>query len=157
MPDNQVLFRIGGESWTLAGVCLTLAGLLFVSSLALLLLLLARYGHKRRLAGREASQVAFNAGDRHEVGSIHGPAVGAEAQLSVSIGDLRRAHRSGDRLMFWGMPAMLMGWSAAFGLGSFALALWMGEWMPLLGLIVLVPMFLIAGFMPWAALHTKLE
>jgi hypothetical protein len=48
--------------------------------------------------------------------------------VSFSIGDLRRAHRVGDRLTFWGVPALLMTWSGAFGLCSLALALWTHEY-----------------------------
>jgi hypothetical protein len=158
MPENRVLFEIGTEPWTLAGVCLVLGLGMFVVAGSLMALLLVRYGRVRRLRGYEASRVAFNA-DRigGEIRPIHGPATGVEVRVTFTIGDLRRAHRQGDRLMFWGGPAMLMSWSTAFGLSSFAGAVAMREYGFLAGYVVLVPMFLIAGFMPWAAIHTELE
>jgi hypothetical protein len=63
MPDNQVLFQIGGDWWTLAAVCLALGLALLAIGAGLLTLLLARHGRTTRLHGHEASRVAFNAGN----------------------------------------------------------------------------------------------
>jgi len=157
MPDDRVLLDVGGEPWTLSFVCLLLALASFVLSGILFALLVRRHGKIRRLTGREASSVAFNADKLGEVRSIHGPAHGVEARVRFTIGDLRRAHQTGDRLLFWGGPAMMTTWSGGFGLLSLWGALVTGETMILVGYVVIIPLFLIACFMPWAAVYTKLE
>jgi hypothetical protein len=157
MPDNRVLFQMGAEPWTLATVCLALGLGLLVTHGVLLTLLLVHHGRVRRLNGREASRVAFNTGKTGELSTIHGPAVGVEVRVSFTIGDLRRARQAGDRLVFYGAPAMLMTGSAAFALLLLAFALAISDYVMLVGYVVLVPMFLIACFMPWAAVYTKLE
>jgi hypothetical protein len=158
MLDNRVLFHVGSRPWTLAAVCMVLGVVLLVVGGSLLAALLVRHGDSRRLTGREASRVAFNA-DRlgGELRPIHGPATGVETRVSFSIGDLRRARESGDMLMFWAVPVMLTTWSAGFAFMSLAAAVWARAPVILAGLIVLVPMFLVGCFMPWAAIYTKLE
>lgn len=158
MLENRVLLDIGGKPWTLGAACMVLALALLVIGGGLLAVLLVRFGETRRLEGREASRVAFNA-DRlgGEVRPIHGPAIGVERSMSFTIGDLRRARQAGDKLVFWGVPALMTTLSAGFGflvLGGAVLAR-----VPALlsGLIVVVPLFLLGCFMPWAAVYTKLE
>jgi hypothetical protein len=158
MPQNRVLFQIGTEPWTLAGFCVALGLAMLVIGAGLFTLLVVRHGRTRRLEGLEASRVAANAGPgRSDVGMNYGPAVGVEARLTFTIGDLRRAHRAGDDLMFWGAPAMMLAWIAGFGLSLFAAVVWLSESILLVGFILIVPMFLIVCFMPWAAVHTQLE
>jgi len=81
MPDNWVLFQIGGEPWTLAAVCLGLGVVLLLLAAGLFAVLVVRHGRTRRLVGREASGVAFNADKLGaELRTIHGPAKGVEAR-----------------------------------------------------------------------------
>lgn len=157
MPDDRVLFEVGGEPWTLSFVCLLLALASFVLAAILFTLVVRRHGKIRRLTGAEASSVAFNADKLGEVRSIHGPARGVEARVRFTIGDLRRAHQAGDHLLFWGGPAMAVSWCGGFGLLSLSGALATGEAMMLIGYTLLIPMLLIFCFMPWAAVYTKLE
>jgi hypothetical protein len=159
MLENRVLFLIGGKPWTLGASSAVLGLALLLIGGGLLALLLVRYGETRRLEGREASRVAFNA-DRlgGELRPIHGPAVGVESRVNFTIGDLRRARQTGDYVMFWGVPALMMTWSGGFGFLCLAGAVWARAPVLLAGLIVVVPMFLMGGFfMPWAAVYTKLE
>jgi hypothetical protein len=158
MLENRVLFDIGGKPWTLGGVCMVLALALLVIGGSLFAVLLVRHGETRRLEGREASRVAFNA-DRlgGELRPIHGPAIGVERRMSFTIGDLRRARQAGDNLVFWGVPALMTTLSAGFGFLVLGGAVLARAPALLSGLIVLVPMFLIGCFMPWAAVHTQLE
>jgi len=156
MLANPVLFQLGSWPCSLAAVCASLGVVLFVVGLGLLILLLVRHGRTRRLEPSEAREAAYQASQLGDL-AIHGPATGVESQLTVTIGDLRRAHRAGNRLMFWGMPLVLMTWSSGFALVVAAIAFWTGEAVLFVGYLVLVPMFLIAGFMPWAAVHTDLE
>lgn len=157
MPDDRVLFRIGGDPWTLSGACLLLGFSLLVIGGVLLAVLLVRHGRARRLVGREASRLAFNADKLGEIRPIHGPARGVEVRASFSIGALRRARRAGDDLTFWAVPAMLTTWSSGFALVSLAAAIFTREPVILAGYVILVPMFLVGCFMPWAAVNTKLE
>jgi hypothetical protein len=158
MLENKVLFHIGAKPWTLGGVYMVVGLALLAIAGGLLAVLLVRHGETRRLEGREASRVAFNA-DRlgGELRPIHGPAVGVEVRVSFTIGDLRRARQVGDYLVFWGMPAFMTAWSAGFGFLCLGGAVLTNTPVLLVGFIVLVPMFLIACFMPWAAVHTQLE
>jgi hypothetical protein len=158
MLENRVLFHLGAKPWTLGGVYIVLGLVLLVIGGGLLALLLLRHGETRRLEGYEASRVAFNA-DRlgGELRPIHGPATGVEVRVSFTIGDLRRARQAGDNLVFWGMPAFMTTWSAGFGFLCLGGAVLTSTPVFLAGLIVIVPMFLIACFMPWAAVHTQLE
>jgi Flp pilus assembly protein TadB len=158
MVENRVLFDIGGKPWTLGGVYMVLALALLVIGGSLFAVLLVRHGETRRLEGREASRVAFNA-DRlgGELRPIHGPAIGVERRMSFTIGDLRRARQAGDNLVFWGVPAFMTTLSAGFGCLCLGGAVLTNTPVFLVGFIVLVPMFLIACFMPWAAVHTQLE
>jgi hypothetical protein len=158
MFENRVLFHIGAEPWTLVAVCTVLGLTLFVIGGSLMALLLVRYGETRRLEGREASRVAFNADRIGELRPIHGPAIGVERRMSFTIGDLRRARAAGDNLVFWGVPAWMTTLSAGIGFLCLAGAVLIRT--PALFfacLIALVPMFLIACFMPWAAVYTQLE
>lgn len=158
MLENRVLFHIGAEPWTLGGVYMVLGFALLVIGGSLMALLLVRYGETRRLEGREASRVAFNA-DRlgGELRPIHGPAVGVERRMNFTIGDLRRARQAGDYVMFWGAPALMMTWSAGFGFLCLAAVVFTNTPALLVSFIAIVPLFLIACFMPWAAVHTQLE
>lgn len=158
MLENRVLFHVGAKPWTLAGVYMVIALPLLVIGGSLLAALLVRHGETRHLEGREASRVAFNA-DRlgGELRPIHGPATGVEVRVRFSIGDLRRAHQAGDNLVFWGVPAIMATLSGGFGFLCLGGALLTHTPVLLAGLVVLVPMFLIACFMPWAAIHTQLE
>jgi hypothetical protein len=157
MLENPVLVEIGSERWTLAGVCLLAGGVLFVASGSLLAVLLVRYGKARRLTGTEASRVALHSKRSTDMNLVHGPAVGGEVRASFSIGDLRRARQAGNWLVFWGVPITLMGWTSSFGLATFAYMLWTGDYVIAVAYTVLGPLFLIACFMPWAAVYTKLE
>jgi len=158
MLENRVLFHIGGKPWTLGGACMVLGLALLVIGGSLLAVLLVRHGETRRLDGREASRVAFNA-ERlgGELRPIHGPATGAEVRVSFTIGDLRRAHQAGDNLVFWGVPAFMTTLSTAFAFLCVGGALLTNTPVMLVSFVVLVPIFLIACFMPWAAVHTQLE
>jgi hypothetical protein len=158
MFENRVLFHIGAEPWTLGACSMVLGLTLLVIGGGLLTLLLVRYGETRRLEGREASRVAFNS-DRlgGELRPIHGPAIGVESRVSFTIGDLRRARQAGDYVMFWGAPAFMMTWSGGFGFLCLAGAVLTNTPVLLVSFIAIVPMFLIACFMPWAAVHTQLE
>lgn len=157
MLEDRVLFHVGGESWTLSSTSLVLGLALIVFGGILLALLLARHGQRRRLVGRDASGIAFNAEKLGELRTIHGPARGVEIRVRFTIGDLRRARQAGDSLVFWGVPAMLTTLCSGFCLVSLWGALVMGEAMLLSGYVLLIPMFLIACFMPWAAVYTELE
>jgi len=158
MLENPVLFQIGTRQWTLGPVCMLLGLVLLLIAGGLFAVLVVHHGQTRRLDADEASRVAFNAGRApSELAPIHGPARGVEARVSFTIGDLRRAHQTGDSLLFWGGPLLMMIWSAAFGLFCIGGAAWSRDAIPLLGLLVVVPMLLIAAFMPWAAVYTKLE
>jgi hypothetical protein len=77
--------------------------------------------------------------------------------MSLTIGDLRRAHQEGDRLLFWGAPAMMLGLSSGLGLAIVALWLATGDGVAFLAYVILVPLALSALFMPWAAVYTKHE
>jgi hypothetical protein len=159
MLENRVLFLIGAKPWTLVASSAVLGLALFLIAGCLLALLLVRHGETRRLEGREASRVAFNA-DRlgGELRPIHGPAIGVESRVSFSIGDLRRARQAGDYVVFWGAPGMLITGSAGAGFLCLAGAVLIRTPAIFLAtLIVLLPMFLIGCFMPWAAVYTKLE
>jgi hypothetical protein len=157
MFDDRVLFRVGGLAPTLSVTCLVLGLASLVVAGVLFALLAVRHGQRRKLSREEASRVAFNADQLGEVQLIQGPARGGEVRVSFTIGDLREARQTGDNLMFWGAPAMMMAWSLGFGLLCLWGALLMRESVILAGYVVIVPMFLIACFMPWAAVHTKLE
>jgi hypothetical protein len=158
MFQNPVLFQIGTRQWTLGPVCMLLGLMLLLIAGGLLAVLIVQHGETRRLDAREASRVAFNAGRApSELAPIHGPARGVEARVSFTIGDLRRARRAGDSLLFWGGPLMMMLWSAAFGLFCIGGAAWSRSAIPLWGLLVVVPLLLMAAFMPWAAVYTELE
>jgi len=158
MFENPVLFQIGTRQWTLGPVCMLLGVVLLLIAGGLFAVLVVHHGQTRQLDADEASRVAFNAGRApSELAPIHGPARGAEARVSFTIGDLRRAHQTGDSLLFWGGPLLMMLWSAAFSLFCIGPAVWLREAMWLLGLLATVPMFLMAAFMPWAAVYTKLE
>jgi hypothetical protein len=157
MLENPVLVEIGPEPWTPAGICLLAAGVLFVASGSLLAVLLVHYGKPRRLTRAEAIRVALHSKHSTETHLVHGPAAGVEVRARFSIGDLRRARRAGDRLVFWGVPLTLMGWTSSFGLAIFACMLWTRDYVIAVAYVVLVPMFLVACFMPWAAVYTKLE
>ncbi len=157
MPADRVLFSLGGQAWTLSLLCLVF-GLAFLAIGSFLFtVLLVRHGQRRKLTGREASHVAFHDDDPGYAGRIEGPARGVEVRMTFTIGDLRRAHQSGDRLVFWGVPATMTTLPFGLCLLSFWGALLMRDAVLLVGYLVLVPMFLIGCFMPWAALHTKLE
>lgn len=158
MLENRVLFHVGAKPWTLGAVYMVLALALLVIGGSLLAVLLARYGETRRLEGREASRVAFNA-DRlgGELRPIHGPATGVEVRVSFTISDLRRARQAGNDLVFWGVPAVMTTWSAGFGFLCLGGAVLTNTPACLVGFIVVVPLFLIGCFMPWAAVHTQLE
>jgi len=112
MLANPVLFQIGEWRCSLAAACSLLGLVLFVVGLCLIIVLLVRHGRARRLdsAGEVRYQGNLLGGEL----SIQGPTKEVEASVSFSIGDLRRAHRAGNRLVFWGVPAMLMTWSSAF-------------------------------------------
>jgi hypothetical protein len=157
MLENRVLFQIGAEPWTLAGACLALGAALVLMAAGLFVLLFRRHGRTRRLAGYEANRAAFGARTRGELPPNLGPALGVDARVRFTIGDLRRARQAGDHLLFWGGPAMMMAWIAGFGLAFFATMLWTRAYVLLLAYLMIVPMLLIIGFMPWAAIHTKLE
>lgn len=157
MPDNRVVFELGAEPWTLAGLCLVLGLGLVLLGGSLMAVLLIRHGRARRLDAQEASRVAFNADRLGEVRPIHGPAAGVEVRVSFSIGDLRRAREAGNRFVFWGVPGLLVAWSGGFGLLVSAAALWTGEGVLLAGHLVTVPLCAFGCFMPWAAVHTQLE
>jgi hypothetical protein len=77
--------------------------------------------------------------------------------VSFTISDLRRARAAGDNLVFWGVPAFITAWAAGFGFVSLAGAVLTNTPLMLVGLLVLVPMFLMGAFMPWAAVYTQLE
>jgi hypothetical protein len=157
MPDDRVLFRVGGLAPTLSVTCLVLGLASLVVAGLLFALLAVRHGQRRKLGGEEASRVAFNADKLGEVRSIHGPARGVEVRMSFTIGDLRKARQTGDNLVFWGVPAMMTAWSWGFGLLCLWGALLTRETAILIAYVVLIPIFLLGCFMPWAAVHTKLE
>jgi hypothetical protein len=157
MFDNKVIFHIGAEPWTLVAVCTVLGLTLFAIGGSLMALLLVRYGKTRRLEGLEASRVAFNADRIGELRPIHGPAIGVERRMSFTIGDLRRARAAGDNLMFWGVPAWMTTLYSGIGFLCVAGAVFTNEPVMLVSLIVIVPLFLIGCFMPWAAVYTQLE
>lgn len=160
MLENRLLFHVGSDAWTLAGACSALGFALLVVAGVLFTLLVRRNGYTRRLSGSEASALVFDGerlGLERRVPTVSGPAVGVEARVSFTIGDLRRARQAGNQLLFWGGPAMIMAWSAGFGFLLFAGSLWARESIVLVGFVIVGPMLLSGPFMPWAAVYTKLE
>lgn len=157
MLENRVILHLGTHAWTFAGVSLVVGLALVVTAAVLFTILLRQRGKTRVLVGAEASDIAFNVGRIGQAGAIQGPAIGAEVRLKFTIGDLRRAHQAGDRLFFWGAPAMFMAWVLGFGALLLALVVRLQDFVFLVGYVVVVPMALMGAFMPWAALHTDLE
>lgn len=86
-----------------------------------------------------------------------GPGAGVEGKVSFTIGDLRRARQSGDWLLFYGGPSMMIAWFASFSLLIWAFMVVTQEFVFAAAYIVLVPLLGIAIFMPFAAVWTDLE
>jgi hypothetical protein len=161
MPPNPVLFYVNGEPWRLAGVSLVTGAAMFVVWLALLAVMVRKYGQTRTLSAEEAAQVAIHPNEPSYVDrtiALRGPARGAEAQVSYSIGTLRAAWNTRDYWKFFGLPAFMFLCHVAFSLFIYGVGAAMQDWVPLVASsVVLVPMFVINGFMMWAAIYTKLE
>lgn len=161
MLKNVVLFTINGEPWRLLGVSFAASGILTVLWLSMLTVLLWRHGKSRSLSASEAARVAMHPAESSyvdETVTTHGPAMGKEWEVSMSIGDLRQAWRERDYFRFFGLPVTNLTAVAAFGTFTFAASVSTKSWIPFGGTcIILVPMALIFLFMPWAAVYTKLE
>ena len=161
MLTNQVIAERFGVAWTLARICalsggafLVLAGLLFV-------ILFKHVGGKvRRLSPTEAGYVSVYSAHRHYLPEpIESKGVGYGVELTANIDTLRKAARRGDWLTFWLWPALMS--SACVGLWllfmSMCMALDVPRFVAILATATLAPIFLIAWFMPWAAIYTKID
>ena len=160
---NYVVLYIGGEPWTLAGVCFFGGIATLVVWVVLIFLLTRRWGRMRALSTDEAARVAINAGDQSYVDRavpIHGPARGVEAKVQYSASTLREAWHAKDYERFFGLPAMGLMGVFAFELIWFSCYLAGGPkmWPVVIAVnVILVPIALGNLFLMWAALFTKLE
>jgi hypothetical protein len=161
MPENFVVFTVNGVDWRLARVCFTAAGVFFFTAGVLLTLVLRRYGNVRELSGSEAASVAMHAGETSEVDRAvthHGYATGKAVEVSMSIGDLRRAYHEKDWFKFFALPLTILLGFNSFGLVIFGFHLLDRAGVTLgvaLGLSVPVSLMIFFGW--WAAIYTELE
>jgi hypothetical protein len=160
LPANPVLFQLGTSAWTLGGLCVLVACVIFLLWLVLLPSMARRFGQIQSMSSEEAASYAFTGRQTDYVKPepiVHGPAVGKEWQVSLSIGDLRSAWQRNDRRYFYGYSLYCMLITDSFGLAGFGLAFSTRIWPFLIfsGLALLVRSVNI--FMMWAAVYTKLE
>jgi|SRR4051812_1202079 hypothetical protein len=165
MWGNPVLFEALGVSWT-AAKCLFIAGGVSVVLGAVCFLWYARHIGTRAqpLSSDEAAMVAsFPVQGMDTIDPIAlGPARGVRYGFSWNINTFRDAARRGDRVGFWLIPSMITFWVLAFQLvltGSACLITEPGKGAQVtlfcgaFNALVLS----INWFMPWAALHTKID
>jgi hypothetical protein len=159
-PPNPVLIHVGTSAWTLGGICVLLGCVVFLAWLVLLPSMARRFGRVERMSSDEAASFAFS-GTRTDYVKpepiVHGPAVGKEWQVSLTIGDLRSAWQRKDYRYFYGYSLYCMLVTDGMGLAMFGYSLVAHVWV-----IMAFPAFcmlfrLIIAFMMWAAIYTKLE
>jgi len=94
--------------------------------------------------------------DQPTIAVVRGKGVRREA--SMTIGGLRRLAKREQWGLFWSWPCTLTGF--ALGMQLLCIAPWLADGEIVFALSaasICVPMIVIAWFMPWAALHTKIE
>ena len=159
MLANPVLFSRFGVAWTLVKCCLVLGGVALILGGALFAILFKHTGAEaRRLSAAEAGRVALYPATGSMVPTISGKGVGVGVELSCSIDSLRKAAHRGDWLTFWLWPVLMTAWVGGCWLLFMAVAL-KTRFTPAV-IAASVPCALIlfvAWFMPWAALHTKID
>ena len=159
MLDNPTLFQALGVSWTVAK-CFGVAAVVLVLLSVLLFVILFKHtrGKVERLSPEEAGRVALYPAPSNYVLPIQSEGVGVGVELSCNIDTLRKAARRGDRLTFWGFPALGVCTSGFFWCLFMALAVFGHS--RLVAIIVSVFSGLLLFpflFMPWAAIYTKID
>lgn len=161
IASNPVLFHVGDSPWTLGGVCLALAAVVFVAWLVLLPIVAQRFGDVSRMTSDEAATLAMVGYETSYVKPeplVHGPAVGKQWSVTFTIGDLRTAWQARRYGIFLGLPAFGVMFFVAVAFAGLGLAAFVH------GMVI----FAITGgfsllctaivlFMMWAAVYTKLE
>jgi hypothetical protein len=161
IASNPVILYVGDSPWTLGGVCLAIAGVMFVSWIILLPIVAHRFGEVSRLTSDEAatlSMVGYETSYVKPEASVHGPAVGKQWQLEITIGALRAAWQAHDYGAFVGLPAFYIFGLVAIALSGLGVSAFVHAKI-VFGIVggfsaLLTTMML---FMMWAAVHTKLE
>jgi hypothetical protein len=165
MWGNPVLFEALGVSWTAAKCLFIGAGL----SAILGAIGFVWYGRHigvraQPLGSDEAAMVAsFPAqGTDIVVPIAMGPARGVSYGFSWNINTFRDAARRGDRVGFWLLPTTITFWCLAFqflftGIGCLITEPGKGLIATLACGAFIALMLFINWFMPWAALHTKID
>jgi amino acid transporter len=158
--QNPALFQFAGSTWTLAGVCMVSAVVIFVLWLALLPMLTRRVGTSRRMSREEAAARSFAGVNKDFVKPepfISGPAAGKEWEITFTIGDLREAWQNRQYAYFFGVPGYLALLGLAFIIGMTGAMLYLRTWLMLVGIGFVLLILGIYLFMMWAAVYTKLE
>jgi len=160
MDRNRVLFEVGGSVWRISDFCWACGGGLVLGFL-LGFVVLRRYGKSRRLSREEAASVAMHAGEVSEVDravTYTGPAAGKEWEVSMSIGDMRKAYRDQDWFRFLGLGSVILITHVSAGMLIWCLGELTGSKL-IAGMGVgWALMFLgVCSFMWWAAIYTDLK
>jgi hypothetical protein len=141
-----------------------LSGCLMWLLAAVLFLVLFKHtkARGRRLSSEEAGAVALYPATTQlqELQTIRSKGVGYAVNLSCNIDSLRNAAKRGDWLTFWLWPALICTWCIGGWLILMAFTgLFSGSRRAfgILGAVALSPIVLIALFMPWAAIYTRID
>jgi hypothetical protein len=161
IASNPVLFHVGDSPWTLGGVSLAIAGVLLVAWVVLLPIVAHRFGEVSRMTSDEAATLAMVGYETSYVkpeAIVHGPAVGKQWSLEITIGGLRTAWQTRKYGIFVGLPAFYVMLVAAVAFAGLACAAFNHQKMIFVVLCWCVAVFpIIMLFMMWAAVYTKLE
>jgi hypothetical protein len=162
MFGNPILLERFGIAWTVAKCGLAAGGAFIVLGVVILAIL---FKHTKaefsRVTGYDAAVGAMYPGIRPAPPGLllYGKAVGYEVKMKANIDTLRKAAGRGDWLTFWLWPAMICSWCLGFWLvfmATFAVFR-----VPAILVIVttgfIALIVLIALFMPWAAIYTKID
>jgi hypothetical protein len=159
MPENIVVFHIGGQPWTLGGVCVALSVLCLAVWACLLPYFASRYGTVRAMTTEEAQRRVFIGTDSTSLTGevVAGPAAGKKREVEFTIGGLRGLRERGDSLWFL-LPAYAELIVVAMFLFGVGLALLTRAWIFLAfsGAAVLIGS-IFAFCRPSALSHSRLE